>query len=154
MFHGCLMRSIPTLFFCVSFIICALLVLCFIISAATQSKNKHLGFKKVMGIAFSDLSDEIDDLGVFFVILAICFIWMIIAVPASYSKAHAHKEAQYYYEKCVTLSEQIKKADVSENKEELSEDLKSYNIAVVNKDMAKYEEAKRNLDYWYRRANK
>jgi hypothetical protein len=148
------MRSIPTLFFCIAFIICALLVLCFIISAATQNKNKHLGFKKIMEIAFSDLSDEIDDLGVFFVILVICFIWMIIAVPASCSKAHAHKEAQYYYEKCVTLSEQIKKADVSESKEELSEDLKSYNIAVVNKDMAKYEEAKRNLDYWYRRANK
>lgn len=147
MFHGCLMRGIPITIFCIVFIACVVILLCFII-IAIKYKNKQ-GFKEIIKEAFSDLLKECSDI---LCILAGCFVLMVITIPISYSKKHALKEAQFYYEKCVTLSEEINRSD--ENKESLSKELKSYDIALVNKKMEEYKKTKRNLDYWYERTNK
>lgn len=128
MFHGCLMRGIPITIFCIVFIACVVILLCSTIITAIKNKNKQ-GFKEIIKEAFSDLLDEGLDIGIY--ILAGCFILMVIIVPISYSKKHALNEAQFYYERCVTLSEEINRSD--ENKESLSKELKSYDIALVNK---------------------
>lgn len=150
MFHGCLMRGIPITIFCIVFIACVVMLLCFIISY-TKIKNKQ-SFKGIIKEAFLDFLDECSNI---LCALAWCFVLMVIIVPISYSKKHALSEAQFYYEKCVTLSEEINKADENnENNENLSEELKSYDITLVNKKMEEYKKTKRNLDYWYERTNK
>ena len=146
MFHGCLMRGIPITIFCIIFIACVVILLCFII-IAIKSKNKQ-GFKGIIiKEAFSDLLKECSDI---LCILAVCFILMVIAIPISYSKKHAFNEAQFYYEKCITLSEEINEV----NKESIPEELKSYDITFVNKKMEEYKKMKREFDYWYERTNK
>lgn len=145
MFHGCLMRGIPITIFCIIFIACVVILLCFII-IAIKSKNKQ-DFKGIIKEAFSDLLKECSDI---LCILAVCFILMVIAIPISYSKKHAFNEAQFYYEKCITLSEEINEV----NKESSPEELKSYNITFVNKKIEEYKKMKREFDYWYEKTNK
>ena len=150
MFHGCLMRGIPIIIFCIIFIACVVILLCFII-IAIKSKNKQ-GFKGIIiKEAFSDLLIECSDI---LCILAMCFVLMVIIVPISYSKKHAFNEAYFYYEKCITLSEEINEINKEINKESISEELKSYNITFVNKKMEEYKKMKREFDYWYERTNK
>lgn len=149
MFHGCLIRGIPITIFCIIFITCVIILLCSTIVTAIKNKNKQ-GFKGIIKETFSDLLNEGLDIGL--IILAVCFVLMVIIVPISYSKKHALKEAQFYYERCVTLSEEINRSD--ENNENLSKELKSYDITPVNEKIEEYEEAKRELDYWYERTNK
>lgn len=148
MFHGCLIRGIPIIIFCIIFIACVIILLCSTIVTAIKNKNKQ-GFKGIIKKAFLDLLDEGLDIGL--IILVVCFVLMVIIVPISYSKKHALKEAQFYYEKCVTLSEEINRTD--ENNETPKE-LKSYDITLINEKIEEYEEAKRELDYWYERTNK
>lgn len=125
MFHGCLMRGIPITFFCIIFIACVVILLCFII-IAIKSKNKQ-GFKGI--IIKEAFSDFLKECSYILCILAVCFILMVIVIPISYSKKHAFNEAQFYYKNCITLSEEINEA----NKESIPEELKSYNITFVNK---------------------
>lgn len=148
MFHGCLIRGIPITIFCIIFIACFIILLCSVIVTAIKNKNKQ-GFKRIIKETFSDLLNEGLDIGL--IILAVCFVLMVIIVPISYSKKHALKEAQFYYERCVTLSEEINRAD--ENNE-IPKELKSYDITPVNEKIEEYEEAKRELNYWYERTNK
>lgn len=147
MFHGCLMRGIPITIFCIIFIACVIIFLCSVIVTAIKNKNKQ-DFKGIIKESFSSLLNEGLDIGL--IILAVCFVLMVIIVPISYSKKHALKEAQFYYERCVTLSEEINRSD--ENNE-IPKELKSYDIP-VNEKIEEYEEAKRELDYWYERTNK
>lgn len=149
MFHGCAMRVVPIMFFCAVFVILALILLCYAIVVAIQNKNNRLGFKRIIKVAFSDSLGAGLDIGLF--ILAVLFILMVITTPISYSKKHALKEAQFYYERCVTLSEEINRAN--ENNE-IPEELKPYDVTPVNEKIEEYEEAKRELDYWYERTNK
>ena len=106
-------------------------------------------FKEIIKVAFSDLLDAGLDIGL--CILAGIFIVMVIAVPISYSKKHALKEAQFYYERCITLSKEIN--EVNKNKENIPEELKSYDMILFNKKIEQYEVAKKKLDYWNNRIN-
>ena len=146
MFHGCLTRGIPIIIFCTVFISCVIMLLCFIISY-TKIKNKQ-SFKKITKEAFLDFLDECPYI---LWILAFCFVLVVITIPISYSKTHAFYEAQFYYKRCVILSEEINKVD--ENNENLSEELKSYSITLIDEKMKEYKKAKKNLDYWYERTN-
>lgn len=150
MFHGCLMRGIPITIFCIIFIACVIILLCSTIITAIKNKNKNnkLSFKEIIKKSYSDLLDEGLDIGI--CILAGCFVLMVVTIPISYSKKHALKEAQFYYKKCITLSEEINEV----NKESIPEELKSYNITFVNKKMEEYKKMKREFDYWYERTNK
>ena len=144
MFHGCALRAVPTVFFCIIFIACIVILLCSTIITAIKNKNSNLSFKEIIKESFSDLLDEGLDIGIY--ILAGCFILMVIAIPISYSKKHALKEAQFYYERCVTLSKEIN--IVSKNKENIPEELKPYDMILLNKKIEQYEASKKNLDYW------
>ena len=145
MFHGCALRGVPTVFFCIIFIVCAIMLLCSTIITAIKNKNNNLSFKEIIKESFSDLLDEGLDIGI--CILAGCFVLMVITIPISYSKKHALKEAQFYYERCVALSKEINK--VNNNKENIPNELKSYDMILLNKKIEQYEVAKKNLDYWY-----
>lgn len=150
MFHGCVIRIVPTLLFFVIFATIAIILLCSTIITAIKSKNNHLSFKKIIKKSFSDLLDAGLDIGLYF--LTECFVFMVIAVPISCSKKHAIKEAEHYRERCITLSKEINK--VSKNKEDIPEELKSYDIILLNRKMEMYEEAWKNLDYWSNIVNK
>ena len=149
MFHGCALRGVPIIFFCIVFIVCLAVLLGHIIVISIQNRNNHLEFKRIIKIAFSDALDAGLDMGLY--ILAGIFIVMVIAVPISYSKEHALEEAQFYYERCITLSKKIN--EVNKNKENIPEELKSYDIILIDKKTEMYEEAKRRLDYWHDRIN-
>lgn len=150
MFHGCVIRIVPTLLFFVTFATITIILLCSIIITVIKNKNNHLSFKKIIKKSFSDLLDEGLDIGLYF--LAECFVFMVIAVPISCSKKHAIKEAEHYCERCITLSKEINKAN--KNKENIPEELKYYDIILLNKKMEMYEEARKNLDYWNNIINK
>ena len=149
MFHGCAMRGVPTIFFCIVFIVCLAVLLGHIIVISIQNRNNHLEFKRIIKVAFSDAQDAGLDIGL--CILAGIFILMVIAIPISYSKKHALKEAQFYYERCITLSKEIN--EVNKNKENIPEELKSYDMILFNKKIEQYEVAKKKLDYWNNRIN-
>ena len=149
MFHGCALRGVPIIFFCFVFIVLALILLCYAIVAAIQNKNKHLGFKKIIKVVFYGLLDAGLDMGLF--IFVGFFILMMIAIPISYSKKHAIKETQFYYEKCITLLKEIN--EVNKNKENIPKELKSYDMILLDKKIEQYEVAKKNLDYWHSMIN-
>ena len=149
MFHGCALRGVPIIFFCIIFIACIIILLCSTIITAIKNKNNNLSFKEIIKESFSDLLDEGLDIGLY--ILVGLFIVMIIAIPISYSKKHALKEAQFYYERCITLSKEINKAN--NNKENIPNELKSYDMILLDKKIEQYEESKKNLDYWHNRIN-
>lgn len=144
MFHGCVIRIVPTLLFFVIFATITIILLCSTIITAIKNKNNHLSFKKIIKESFLDLLNEGLDIGI--CILAGCFVFMVIAVPISCSKKHAIKEAEHYRERCITLSKEINK--VSKNKEDIPNELKSYDMILLDKKIEQYEEAKKNLDYW------
>lgn len=150
MFHGCVIRIVPTLLFFVIFATIAIILLCSTIITAIKNKNNHLSFKKIIKESFSDLLDEGLDIGLY--IFVECFVFMVIAIPISCSKKHALKEAEHYHERCITLSKEINK--VSKNKENIPEELKSYDMILLNKKIEQYEEARKNLDYWSNIVNK
>ena len=145
MFHGCALRGVPIIFFCIIFIVCAIMLLCSTIITAIKNKNNNLSFKEIIKESFSDLLDAGLDIGLY--ILAGCFVLMVVTIPISYSKKHALKEAQFYYERCITLSKEINK--VNNNKENIPNELKSYDMILLDKKIEQYEVAKKNLDYWY-----
>ena len=145
MFHGCALRGVPTVFFCIIFIVCVIMLLCSTIITAIKNKKNNLSFKEIIKESFSDLLDAGLDIGLY--ILAGCFVLMVVAIPISYSKKHALKEAQFYYERCITLSKEIDKAN--NNKENIPNELKSYDMILLNKKIEQYEVAKKNLDYWH-----
>ena len=144
MFHGCALRGVPIRFFCIIFIACIIMLLCSTIITAIKNKNSNLSFKEIIKVAFFDLLDAGLDIGL--CILGGCFILMVIAIPISYSKKHALKEAQFYYERCITLSKEIN--IVNKSKENIPEELKSYDMILLNKKIEQYEASKKNLDYW------
>lgn len=144
MFHGCALRAVPTVFFCIIFIVCIIMLLCSTIITAIKNKNNNLSFKEIIKESFSDLLDAGLDIGLY--ILAGCFILMVVAIPISYSKKHAIKEVQFYCERCITLSKEIDKANNS--KENIPKELKSYDMILLNKKEEMYKEAKKKLDYW------
>lgn len=150
MFHGCALRGIPIAFFCINFIACIIILLCSTIITAIKNKNNNLSFKEIIKESFSDLLDEGLDIGI--CILAGCFVLMVVDIPISYSKKHAIKEAQFYYERCITLSKEIDKANNS--KENISKELKSYDMILLDKKIEQYKKAKKNLDYWSSIINK
>lgn len=150
MFHGCALRGVPIIFFCIIFIACIIILLCSTIITAIKNKNNNLSFKEIIKESFSDLLDEGLDIGI--CILVGCFILMVITIPISYSKKHALKEAQFYYERCITLSKEIN--EVSKNKENIPKELKSYDMILLNKKEEMYKEAKKKLDYWNNIINK
>ena len=149
MFHGCALRGVPTVFFCIIFIVCIIMLLCSTIITAIKNKNNNLSFKEIIKESFSDLLDAGLDIGLY--ILAGCFVLMVVAIPISYSKKHALKEAQFYYERCITLSKEIDKAN--KNKENIPKELKSYDMILLDKKIEQYEVAKKNLDYWHSMIN-
>lgn len=149
MFHGCALRGVPIIFFCIIFIACIIILLCSTIITAIKNKNNNLSFKEIIKESFSDLLDAGLDIGLY--ILAGCFILMVIAIPISYSKKHALKETQFYYERCITLSKEIN--EVNKNKENIPKELKSYDMILLNKKIEQYEVAKKNLDYWHSMIN-
>ena len=144
MFHGCALRGIPIIFFCIIFIACVIILLCSTIITAIKNKNNNLSFKEIIKESFSDLLDEGLDIGI--CILAGCFILMVITIPISYSKEHALKEAQFYHERYITLSEEINKANNS--KENIPKELETYDMILLNKKIEQHEVAKKKLDYW------
>ena len=125
MFHGCALRGVPIIFFCIIFIACIIILLCSTIITAIKNKNNNLSFKEIIKESFSDLLDEGLDIGIY--ILAGCFVLMAITIPISYSKKHALKEAQFYYERCITLSKEIND-EANKNKENIPNELKSYDM--------------------------
>ena len=76
---------------------------------------------------------------------------MQITIPISYSKKHAIKEAQFCYKRCITLSKEIDK--VNNSKENIPEELKPYDMILLNKKIEQYEASKKNLDYWHNMIN-
>lgn len=150
MFHGCALRGVPIIFFCIIFIACVIILLCSTIITAIKNKNNNLSFKEIIKESFTDLLDAGLDIGLF--ILAGLFIIMMITIPFSYSKNHVIKEAEYYYKKYITLSEEINRAD--ENKQNVSEELKYYDEIFVNKKIKECKETKKKLDYWCKKINK
>ena len=152
MFHGCALRGIPIAFFCIIFIACIIILLCSTIITAIKNKNKNnnLSFKEIIKESFSDLLDEGLDIGI--CILAGCFVLMVVTIPISYSKKHALKEAQFYYERCITLSKEIDKEN--KNKENIPKELKSYNMMLLDKKIEQREVAMKRLDYWNNIINK
>lgn len=150
MFHGCALRGVPIIFFCIIFIACIIILLCSTIITAIKNKNNNLSFKEIIKESFSDLLDEGLDIGI--CILVGCFILMVITIPISYSKKHALKEAQFYYERCITLSKEINKENNS--KENIPKELESYDMTLLNKKEEMYKEAKKKLDYWNNIINK
>ena len=150
MFHDCALRGVPIIFFCIIFITCIIILLCSTIITAIKNKNNNLSFKEIIKESFTDLLDEGLDIGI--CILAGCFVLMVITIPISYSKKHAIKEAQFCYERCITLSKEINKANNS--KENIPKELKSYDMILLDKKIEQYEVAKKNLDYWYDIINK
>lgn len=146
MFHGCALRGVPIIFFCIIFIACIIMLLCSTIITAIKNKNKNnnLSFKEIIKESFLDLLNAGLDIGLY--ILAGCFILMVVAIPISYSKKHALKETQFYYERCITLSKEIN--EVNKNKENIPKELKSYDMILLNKKIEMYKEAKKKLDYW------
>ena len=144
MFHGCGLRGVTIIFFCIIFVVCIIMLLCSIIITAIKNKNNNLSFKEIIKNSFSDLLDEGLDIGLY--ILAGCFVLMVIVIPISYSKKHALKEAQFYYERCITLSKEIDKEN--KNKENIPKELKSYDMILLDKKIEMYKEAKKKLDYW------
>lgn len=149
MFHGCALRGIPIAFFCIIFIACIIILLCSTIITAIKNKNNNLSFKEIIKESFSDLLDEGLDIGI--CILVGCFVLMVVTIPISYSKKHALKEAQFYCERCITLSKEINKENNS--KENIPKELKSYDMILLDKKIEQYEEAKKNLDYWHSMIN-
>lgn len=149
MFHGCALRGVPIIFFCIIFIACIIILLCSTIITAIKNKNNNLSFKEIIKESFSDLLDEGLDIGIY--ILAGCFILMVVTIPISYSKKHALKETQFYFERCITLSKEIN--EVSKNKENIPKELKSYDMILLDKKIEQYEVAKKNLDYWHSMIN-
>ena len=149
MFHGCVIRGVTTGLFCFIFVACVIMLLCSTIITAIKNKNNNLSFKKIIKKSFSDLFDAGLSIGIY--ILAICFVLMVIAIPISCSKKHALKEAQFYYERCITLSKEIDKAN--KNKENIPKELKSYDMILLDKKIEQYEVAKKNLDYWHSMIN-
>lgn len=150
MFHGCALRGVPIIFFCIIFIACIIILLCSTIITAIKNKNNNLSFKEIIKESFSDLLDEGLDIGI--CILAGCFVLMVITIPISYSKKHALKEAQFYYERCITLSKEIND-EANKNKENIPNELKSYDMILLDKKIEQYEVAKKNLDYWHSMIN-
>ena len=150
MFHGCALRGVPIIFFCIIFIACIIILLCSTIITAIKNKNNNLNFKEIIKESFSDLLYEGLDIGI--CILAGCFVLMVITIPISYSKKHALKEAQFFYERCITLSKEIDEAN--KNKENIPKELKSYDMILLNKKIEQYTEAKKNIDYWNNIINK
>ena len=150
MFHGCVIRGVTTGLFCFIFIACVIMLLCSTIITAIKNKNNKLSFKKIIKKSFSDLFDAGLSMGIY--ILAICFVLMVVAIPISYSKKHAFKEAQFYYERCITLLKEIDKANNS--KENIPKELKSYDMILLDKKKEQYKEAKKRLDYWNNIINK
>lgn len=150
MFHGCALRGVPIIFFCIIFIACIIILLCSTIITAIKNKNNNLSFKEIIKESFSDLLDEGLDIGIY--ILAGCFVLMVITIPISYSKKHALKEAQFYYERCITLSKEIND-EANKNKENIPNELKSYDMILLDKKIEQYEVAKKNLDYWHSMIN-
>ena len=144
MFHDCALRGVPIIFFCIIFIACIVMLLCSTIITAIKNKNSNLSFKEIIKESFSDLLDEGLDIGIY--ILAGCFVLMVITIPISYSKKHALKEAQFFYERCITLSKEID--EVNKNKENIPKELKSYDMMLLDKKKEQYEASKKNLDYW------
>ena len=144
MFHGCGLRGVTIIFFCIIFVVCIIMLLCSTIITAIKNKNNNLSFKEIIKNSFSDLLDEGLDIGLY--ILAGCFVLMVIVIPISYSKKHALKEAQFYYERCITLSKEIDKEN--KNKENIPKELKSYDMILLDKKIEMYKEAKKKLDYW------
>ena len=152
MFHGCGLRGVTIIFFCIIFVVCIIMLLCSTIITAIKNKNNNLrgciGYpepiKEIIKESFSDLLDAGLDIGLY--ILAGCFVLMVIVIPISYSKKHALKEAQFYYERCITLSKEIDKEN--KNKENIPKELKSYDMMLLDKKIQQYEEAKKKLDYW------
>ena len=144
MFHGCGLRGVTIIFFCIIFVVCIIMLLCSTIITAIKNKNNNLSFKEIIKESFSDLLDAGLDIGLY--ILAGCFVLMVIVIPISYSKKHALKEAQFYYERCITLSKEIN--EVNKNKENIPKELKSYDMMLLDKKIQQYEEAKKKLDYW------
>lgn len=149
MFHGCALRAVPTVFFCIIFIVCIVMLLCSTIITAIKNKNNNLNFKEIIKESFSDLLDAGLDIGLY--ILAGCFVLMVVAIPISYSKKHALKETQFYYERCIILSKEIN--EVNKNKENIPKELKSYDMILLDKKVEQYEVAKKNLDYWHSMIN-
>ena len=147
MFHGCALRGISIAFFCIIFIACIIILLCSTIITAIKNKNKNnnLSFKEIIKESFLDLLDAGLDIGL--CILAGCFVLMVVATPISYSKKHALKEAQFYYERCITLSKEIND-EANKNKENIPKELRSYDMMLLDKKIQQYEEAKKKLDYW------
>ena len=82
MFHGCALREIPTVFFCIIFIACIIILLCSTIITAIKNKNNNLSFKEIIKESFSDLLYE-GYIGI--CILAGCLVLMVITIPISYS---------------------------------------------------------------------
>lgn len=144
MFHDCALRGVPTVFFCIIFIVCIIMLLYSTIITAIKNKNNNLSFKEIIKESFSDLLDEGLDIGI--CILAGCFVLMVITIPISYSKKHAIKEARFFYERCITLSKEIDEAN--KNKENIPKELKSYDMMLLDKKIEQYEVAKKRLDYW------
>ena len=126
------------------------MLLCSTIITAIKNKNNNLSFKEIIKESFSDLLDAGLDIGI--CILAGCFVLMVVAIPISYSKKHAIKEAEYYYKKYAILSEEINKTD--ENKQNISEELKYYDEIFINKKIKECEETKKKLDYWCEKISK
>ena len=153
MFHGCALRGIPIAFFCIIFIACIIILLCSTIITAIKNKNKNnnLSFKEIIKESFSDLLDEGLDIGI--CILAGCFILMVVDIPISYSKKHALKEAQFYYERCITLSKEIND-EANKNKENIPKELRSYDMMLLDKKIEQREVAMKRLDYWNNIINK
>lgn len=149
MFHGCGLRGVTIIFFCIIFVVCIIMLLCSTIITAIKNKNNNLSFKEIIKESFSDLLDAGLDIDLY--ILAGCFVLMVIAIPISYSKKHALKEAQFYYERCVSLSKEIN--GVNKNKENIPKELKSYGMMMLDKKIQQYEEAKKKLDYWHSMIN-
>ena len=149
MFHGCALRVVPIIFFYIIFIACIIMLLCSTIITAIKNKNNNLSFKEIIKESFSDLLDAGLDIGLY--ILAGCFVLMVVAIPISYSKKHVLKEAQFYYERCLILSKEIN--IVSKSKENIPEELKPYDVILLNKKIEQYEASKKNLDYWYNMIN-
>ena len=144
MFHGCALRGVPIIFFCIIFIACVIILLCSTIITAIKNKNNNLSFKEIIKESFSDLLVEGLDIGIY--ILVGCFVLIVITIPISYSKKHALKETQFYYERCITLLKEIN--EVNKNKENIPKELKSYDMILLDKKIEQYEVAKKNLDYW------
>ena len=144
MFHGCGLRGVTIIFFCIIFVVCIIMLLCSTIITVIKNKNNNLSFKEIIKESFSDLLDAGLDIGLY--ILTGCFILMVVVIPISYSKKHALKEAQFYYERCLALSKEIDKANNS--KENIPKELKSYDMMLLDKKIQQYEEAKKKLDYW------